>query len=77
MEQQITTLTNHVNILQALLTHRQDSLENQHKTLMTQMQTLINTLQASQTPSTRQQPARKAKRTSTPYEKTPLKDVKK
>ncbi|CAB5383216.1 unnamed protein product [Rhizophagus irregularis] len=75
MEQQITTLTNHVNVLQgshqtfteqysshhqqlttidtniALLTHRQDSLENQHKTLMTQMQTLINTLQASQTPS--------------------------
>uniref|UniRef100_U9UN59 Uncharacterized protein n=1 Tax=Rhizophagus irregularis (strain DAOM 181602 / DAOM 197198 / MUCL 43194) TaxID=747089 RepID=U9UN59_RHIID len=101
MEQQITTLTNHVNVLQdshqtfteqysshhqqlttidtniALLTHRQDSLENQHKTLMTQMQMLINTLQASQTPSTRQQPARKAKRTSTPYEKTPLKDVKK
>ncbi|CAB4488320.1 unnamed protein product [Rhizophagus irregularis] len=101
MEQQITTLTNHVNVLQgshqtfteqysshhqqlttidtniALLTHRQDSLENQHKTLMTQMQTLINTLQASQTPSPRQQPARKAKRTSTPYEKTPLKDVKK
>ncbi|EXX64955.1 hypothetical protein RirG_137940 [Rhizophagus irregularis DAOM 197198w] len=101
MEQQITTLTNHVNVLQgshqtfteqysshhqqlttidtniALLTHRQDSLENQHKTLMTQMQTLINTLQASQTPPTRQQPARKAKRTSTPYEKTPLKDVKK
>ncbi|GET66209.1 uncharacterized protein OCT59_017884 [Rhizophagus irregularis] len=101
MEQQITTLTNHVNVLQgshqtfteqysshhqqlttidtniALLTHRQDSLENQHKSLMTQMQTLINTLQASQTPPTRQQPARKAKRTSTPYEKTPLKDVKK
>ncbi|CAB4472617.1 unnamed protein product [Rhizophagus irregularis] len=101
MEQQITTLTNHVNVLQgshqtfteqysshhqqltaidtniALLTHRQDSLENQHKTLMTQMQTLINTLQASQTPSPRQQPARKAKRTSTPYEKAPLKDVKK
>ncbi|CAB4476838.1 unnamed protein product [Rhizophagus irregularis] len=101
MEQQITTLTNHVNVLQgshqtfteqysshhqqlttidtniALLTHRQDSLENQHKSLMTQMQTLIDTLQASQTPPTRQQPARKAKRTSTPYEKTPLKDVKK
>ncbi|CAB5128734.1 unnamed protein product [Rhizophagus irregularis] len=101
MEQQITTLTNHVNVLQgshqtfteqysshhqqlttidtniALLTHRQDSLENQHKSLMTQMQTLINTLQASQTPPTRQQPARKTKRTSTPYEKTPLKDVKK
>ncbi|POG65314.1 hypothetical protein GLOIN_2v1483209 [Rhizophagus irregularis DAOM 181602=DAOM 197198] len=101
MEQQITTITNHVNVLQgshqtfteqysshhqqlttidtniALLTHRQDSLENQHKSLMTQMQTLINTLQASQTPPTRQQPARKAKRTSTPYEKTPLKDVKK
>ncbi|CAB5206039.1 unnamed protein product [Rhizophagus irregularis] len=101
MEQQITTLTNHVNVLQgshqtftdqysshhqqlttidtniALLTHRQDSLENQHKTLMSQMQTLINTLQASQTPTLRQQPARKAKRTSTPYEKTPLKEVKK
>ncbi|CAB4376978.1 unnamed protein product [Rhizophagus irregularis] len=101
MEQQITTLTNHVNVLQgshqkftdqysshhqqltmidtniALLTHRQDSLENQHKTLMTQMQTLINTLQASQTAPIRQQPARKAKRTSTPYEKTPLKEVKK
>ncbi|PKK63092.1 hypothetical protein RhiirC2_717227 [Rhizophagus irregularis] len=101
MEQQITTLTNHVNVLQgshqtftnqysshhqqlttidtkiALLTQRQDSLENQHQTLMTQMQTLINTLQASQTPTLRQQPARKAKRTSTPYEKTPLKEVKK
>jgi hypothetical protein len=44
---------------------------------MTQMQTLINTLQASQTPSTRQQPDRKAKRTKTPYDKTPLRDVKK
>ncbi|PKK62866.1 hypothetical protein RhiirC2_813719 [Rhizophagus irregularis] len=101
MEQQITTLTNHVNVLQgshqtftdqysshhqqlttidtniALLTHRQDSLENQHKTLMTQMQTLINTLQASQTTPVRQQPARKAKCTSSPYEKTPLKELKK
>ncbi|CAB4376010.1 unnamed protein product [Rhizophagus irregularis] len=78
MEQQITTLTNHVNVLQGshqtfmdqysshhqqlitidtnivLLTQRQDSLENQHQTLMTQMQTLINTLQASQTPTLRQ-----------------------
>ncbi|PKK58706.1 hypothetical protein RhiirC2_720332 [Rhizophagus irregularis] len=101
MEQQIATLTDHVNVLQgshqtfmdqysshqqqlttidtniALLTQRQGSLENQHRTLITQMQTLINTLQASQTPPLRQQPTRKAKRTSTPYEKTPLKEVKK
>ncbi|PKK62872.1 hypothetical protein RhiirC2_789715 [Rhizophagus irregularis] len=33
--------------------------------------------QSSQTAPIRQQPARKAKRTSTPYEKTPLKEVKK
>ncbi|PKK58443.1 hypothetical protein RhiirC2_720516 [Rhizophagus irregularis] len=44
---------------------------------MTQMQTLINTLQASQTTPVRQQPARKAKCTSSPYEKTPLKELKK
>ncbi|PKC53173.1 hypothetical protein RhiirA1_479840 [Rhizophagus irregularis] len=77
MEQQITTLTNHVNVLQALLTQRQGSLENQHKSLMTQMQTLIDTLQVSQTSPLRLQPARKAKRTSIPYKKTPLKEVKK
>ncbi|EXX60342.1 hypothetical protein RirG_180830 [Rhizophagus irregularis DAOM 197198w] len=44
---------------------------------MTQMQTLIDTLQVSQTSPLRLQPVRKAKRTSIPYKKTPLKEVKK
>ncbi|CAB5369000.1 unnamed protein product [Rhizophagus irregularis] len=101
MELQITTLTDHVNILQNShqtmteqvtsqsqqmtnmdnnlnqLTTRQTSLEKQHESLMTEMQTLITALRTSHLPQTRQQLDRKAKRTKTPYEKTPLRDVKK
>ncbi|PKK75309.1 hypothetical protein RhiirC2_736902 [Rhizophagus irregularis] len=44
---------------------------------MTEMQTLIATLRSSHLLQTRQQPNRKAKRTKMPYEKTPLRDVKK